>query len=55
MALACKGLYAAPVKAEGLTPSEVEEAWREAGVPVPSQHQLQPRRLWGDRGRQRYW
>ena len=40
--------------AAGLTPAEIAEVHRQAGAPLPPE-QVALRRVWGDRGRQRYW
>jgi len=40
--------------AAGLTPAEIRAEWEAAGVPLPPEP-VPMRRIWGDRGRQRYW
>ena len=40
---------AASMVALGLTVREIEEAWREGGHTIPTQHEFKPRRIWGGR------
>jgi hypothetical protein len=40
--------------AAGLTPAEIQREWAAAGHPLPPEP-APLRRIWGDRGRQRYW